>query len=519
MLVLRIVPAVGANGKPLQKDQKSQPRTWSQKQPPTLLLPKQLHGTSKHSAKLLHGQLSPARTTRTAPPPATASHAPRIGPLRNFVTAVGAKGKPVHKDQKSQPRTWSQKQPRTQPLPKQLHGTSEHSAKLLHGRLGPAHTARTAPPPATASHAPRHTQHKLDARTRAGTATCRRLPGGCSSAAAISRHSPAARGDPVNPKALIELKWPADRNDSSTGCVVGIGTADNLASDTYGGYSSETTINWAAAHGYSYSLFVHGYSLNTTEDKARLFWAKPQVMRNMLERPTCAWVMYLDGDAVINQPRFSVEEKLLRFLAPAVPAVRVLLTCHSPFGDSDDCLPCKCCRAGDCPASARAKPAPGDGSVVNAGVVLVRNDPTAREMVRWWANAGDGECDAHSYFGEQNCLGRMQRRWVNQIDVVSAAVMNAPIWYNPANWNVTTIQEYKLVRQTVKNNSSRPLCLSSDLFICHAYAMKPAPRVVSFRTHHATVVEPLRHLLARRGRTYAEQPAWTAWKRHTPRAT
>ena len=210
MLVLRIVPAVGANGKPLQKDQKFQPRTWSQKQPPTLLLPKQLHGTSKHSAKLLHGQLSPARTTRTAPPPATASHAPR------------------------------------------------------------------------------HTQHKLDAGTRAGTATCRRLPGGCSSAAAISRHSPAARGDPVNPKALIELKWPADRNDSSTGCVVGIGTADNLASDTYGGYSSETTINWAAAHGYSYSLFVHGYSLNTTEDKARLFWAKPQAMSKMLQRPT--WV-------------------------------------------------------------------------------------------------------------------------------------------------------------------------------------------------------------------------------------
>jgi len=331
----------------------------------------------------------------------------------------------------------------------------------------------------------------------------------------MSRRSPAVtRGDPVNPKDVIELKWPADRNDSSTGCVVGIATTDNLAAGTYGGYTSEIVINWAAAHGYSYSLFVHGYSLNKTEDKARLFWAKPQAMGTMLQRPTCAWVMYLDGDAVINQPRFSVEDKLLRFVAPAVPVVRILLTCHSPFGDSDDCLPCKCCRAGDCPASARAKPAPADGSITNAGVVLVRNDPAAREMIRWWANAGDGECDAHNYFGEQNCAGRMQRRWVNQIDVVSAAVMNAPIWYNPADWKVTTIQEYKLVHQAVKKNHSKPVCLSSDLFICHAYAMKAAPRVVAFRAHHATVMEPLRHLLARRGRTYAERPAWTAWKRH-----
>ena len=134
-------------------------------------------------------------------------------------------------------------------------------------------------------------------------------------------------------------------------------------------------------------------------------------------------------------------------------------------------------------------------------------------MIRWWANAGDGECDAHNYFGEQNCAGRMQRRWVNQIDVVSAAVMNAPIWYNPADWKVMTIQEYKLVHQAVKNNHSKPVCLSSDLFICHAYAMKAAPRVLAFQQKYATVVEPLRHLLARRGRTYAERPAWTAWKR------
>jgi hypothetical protein len=329
-------------------------------------------------------------------------------------------------------------------------------------------------------------------------------------------HSARMERSESDPKA-IELKWPADRNDSSTGCVVGIATADNLAAGTYGGYSSEIIINWAAAHGYSYSLFVHGYSLNKTEDKARLLWAKPQAMRNMLQRPMCAWVMCLDGDAVINQPRFSVEEKLLRFVAPAVPAVRILLTCHSPFGGSDDCLPCKCCRAGDCPASARAKPAPADGSVANTGVVLVRNDPDAREMIRWWANAGDGECDARSYFGEQNCAGRMQRRWVNQIDVVSAAVMNAPIWYDPTHWNVNTIQEYKLARQAVRSNHSRPVCLSSDLFICHAYAMRAALRVVSFRAHHATVVEPLRHLLARRGRTYAERPAWIAWKRHTLR--
>ena len=153
-------------------------------------------------------------------------------------------------------------------------------------------------------------------------------------------------------------------------------------------------------------------------------------------------------------------------------------------------------------------------------------------MIRWWANAGDGECDAHSYFGEQSCAGRMQRRWVNQIDVVSAAVMNAPFWYNPANWtNVTTIQEYHLAHRSVRiqssefiravksnENRSRPAlrtssCFFSDLFICHAYSMQTALRDVAFRAHHATIVGPLRHLLSWRGRTYAERPAWTAWKR------
>ena len=425
----------------------------------------------------------------------------------------------------------------SKPRPKLPARTPRGSAPLP-GRPSALHQARSLPTHAV-SKTDNDALRKLQRRaliSRIATSP-KRTPGGCSGTEAKGRRCSNApkqtlvRGGSTNPEA-IELIWPADRNDSSTGCVLGIGTADNLAAGTYGGYSSEIVINWASAHGYSYSLFIYRHSLNKTEDKARLFWAKPQAMRRMLQRPACAWAMYLDGDAVINQPRFSVEEKLLRFLAPAVPAVRILLTCHSPFGDSDDCLPCKCCRAGHCPASARARPAPADGSIANAGVVLVRNDPTAREMIRWWANAGDGECDAHSYFGEQNCAGRMQRRWVNQIDVVSAAVMNAPFWYNPANWtNVTTIQEYHLAHRSVRiqsseiiravksnENRSRPAlrtssCFSSDLFICHAYAMQTALRDVAFRAHHATIVGPLRHLLSWRGRTYAERPAWTAWKR------
>ena len=330
---------------------------------------------------------------------------------------------------------------------------------------------------------------------------------------------------------------------SPAGCVVGILSTD-LWVDSWATFAVELAVNYAALQHYSYTLFDERHQFaNATvsasaSGKASLFWSKPHAILELLERRECPWVLYHDADAIINNPEISIQQALAGPYLWQEPRVRVLLACHSPFGSGGDCQPCRCCRAGRCPADARRQLPANDGSWVNAGVVLVRgNDGMSQEMMQWWASSGGGECSARTppglkprrinkardakedkegrtpmhYFAEQACLQRLQRRWVSHVDVLNAAAFNAPMWYNPAMFRWMDLKKHgleaasKFLRQEMRNVSSKP-CLHSKLFICHAYGQSAEARAEMLAPKVAELAPLLGALLRRRGQPYQVQP-------------
>lgn len=106
-------------------------------------------------------------------------------------------------------------------------------------------------------------------------------------------------------------------------CVASVVTASLLGG--WGGLSTEQNVNWALGHGYRYSLFTKPL----VPPSVPAVWSNPRALLRMLERGDveCTYVFYLDGDAVVNRLRDSLDALLPR-IGPSV-----MLSCHSPFGD------------------------------------------------------------------------------------------------------------------------------------------------------------------------------------------
>jgi hypothetical protein len=199
------------------------------------------------------------------------------------------------------------------------------------------------------------------------------------------------------------------------GCVVSVFTASYRSCSSWASVASEILINWGMAHRYSVTLFdetfvystpgiTHGANLTKLDhaaSKSALLWAKPRAMLEVLLRgrsdgAPCPWVLFVDADAFINNPRVTVELRLLHRLRATRNAgteqsstTHMLFACHSPYGSGGECSICKCCHPAHCTEAARATLPSSGGSWLNSGVILAAATAEAVEMLQWWARAGD----------------------------------------------------------------------------------------------------------------------------------
>jgi len=391
--------------------------------------------------------------------------------------------------------------------------------------------------------------------------SCKRVHGVCPGAVAIAAPAQSAITSPP-----FDIREWRPHSVQPHGCIASVMTSNLLGAISWGAFAIEIAINWALSHGYRYTLFgeLHSYrnvsaamppgvhldGAGAWSSAATINWAKPRAMLELLERGPheCPWVFFLDGDAIINRASASVEQVLLQpYLSKAPAAVKVVLACHSPFGHNGDCLPCRCCRAGHCPADELALLPRNDGSWVNSGVVFAKNDARgeARRMLAWWASGGEGACDPMevpkgssnrakhrpaasrartdrsgppqpfasrappiALLGEQLCAQRMQRRFPDAVDVLNAAVFNTPTWFDPARfaWFDSRVHTHLGVLATVVANESRFgrswACLSSSSFVCHLYDVPAASRLAMVRAKLEESRPALGAALVQRGERY-----------------
>ena len=343
------------------------------------------------------------------------------------------------------------------------------------------------------------------------------------------------------------------RTRPAAGCVCTILSSNLLEADLWGAAAMEIARNWAVAHGYRFVRFSETASYNTSarlpsalrsaeNSKAAQYWLKPQAMLFLLERRSnaCPWVFFLDSDAVVNNVRRNVSSELL--VPYLTPRVHVLFNCHTPFGQGGDCLTCRCCRAGLCSPAERTRLPQGDGTWINTGAVFIRNSDEGREMLRWWASAGDGACitdggapadhavntvaprvkpaphatkaargkaPALAFLGEQECAQRMQRVWPTRVEVLNARVCNTPLWFEPAAYawfHVGKHTHNDVIRDVVNREASTgrrsAACLGSTMFVCHAYNTHTNFRRQVIRQRLVAVSPTLRQMLTAQGEEY-----------------
>uniref|UniRef100_A0A7S0X989 Hexosyltransferase n=1 Tax=Mantoniella antarctica TaxID=81844 RepID=A0A7S0X989_9CHLO len=275
-----------------------------------------------------------------------------------------------------------------------------------------------------------------------------------------------------------------------TVCVVSLYTYSLLSLDSWGAYAAEINLNWALSRGYKYSIFRKQLG-NRTHN---ILWTKPRLVLFMLEQGEleCKWVFSIDGDAVVNDLLASIETLQLKFLpqaffaqAPSLKgmAVRqdfpeILMSCHWHYGRMGRCQKCKCFTSNDenaCSEADSMSEFEGNSHCgINSGVYLLHNSGSSREMMRWWAGAGRGNCswngdnkfEAKLHLGEQKCSNRMKALFPKRINVVHAGIMNMPSWFSRTSGkNILTVDKKAVF-------SSHAKCFRTNVFVCHTLGLR-----------------------------------------------
>jgi hypothetical protein len=304
------------------------------------------------------------------------------------------------------------------------------------------------------------------------------------------------------------MEWRPRQRSQPSICVLSTYTRNLLKPGSYGSSVATMNANWALSNGYKYSIITKLFHNKSTNAFGY------GLVRNslfMLEQgeDECAFVFFLDGDALVNNPGQTLAPILRKHMHGDI-----ILTCNSPYGLSKKGIscgparaPCRCFHP-DANCSAVAQARARYDCRINIGGHLIRNTPTSREIMRWWSAAGNNTCEWVGRPGcksndrapcerhpghpsEQDCALKVQDRWKHHVHVVGAHVMNLPAWFHPK----ISIFDYKnllanLGHEERKSTNGRlPLAVPDEtltrcfqhpeLFICHPYGL----RNMSFRDH------------------------------------
>ena len=309
-------------------------------------------------------------------------------------------------------------------------------------------------------------------------------------------------------EALAYQEWSGNPRPGPRICIGTLLSSDLLAPGAWGRPAVAITANWAVLHGYTFGLFT---AQPDSDDDYCLKFSKVRAASQMLQRafssgaPACAWVLFLDADAVVNNVTATVEQQLLQPADRPSSSVHLVFACHTPEGSrgshssAPECAGCSCGRAvHSCSSKTLAGEQPDASELarssrcaINSGAFLIRNSVRGRDLVDWWAHAGHGAKGCQrlptSMIGkslaEQRCASDMKRRWPAEIDVVPAARFNSPAWYYPGlRWlpgNLSAPRKSKRTDRLYDTNgtlrsfkdSDQLRCFGSSQFMCHAYGM------------------------------------------------
>ena len=314
-------------------------------------------------------------------------------------------------------------------------------------------------------------------------------------------------------EALAYQEWSGNPRPGPRICIGTLLSSDLLAPGAWGRPAVAITANWAVLHGYTFGLFTTQPRQSASDDDYCLQFSKVRAASQMLQgafssgAPACAWVLFLDADAMVNNLTATVEQQLLQPADRPSSSVHLVFACHTPEGShssAPECAGCSCGRAvHSCSSKTLAGEQP-DGQpgtqrqlarssrcTINSGAALIRNSVRGRDLVDWWAHAGHGAKGCQRLpgtaigksLGEQRCASDMKRRWPAEIDVVPAARFNSPAWYYPGvRWRPGNLSAPHKSKRTDRlydtngtlrsfNGSDQLRCFGSSQFMCHAYGL------------------------------------------------
>ena len=350
--------------------------------------------------------------------------------------------------------------------------------------------------------------------------------------------TPNSASSTLLPESLV---WAARNRSKPLVCVTSVLSSDLLEPGRYGAAAVEMNANWAVAKGYKYRLFTR----RLAPQHLPFVWSGPMAVERMLheDEGDCEYVLWLDGDALVNAPSRTVERELIEpFMLPRSAHLNsssrdgssstrdggplFLMGCHLPFGDGrlgESCSRCRCLRASEASSwpcrgqDARLRQWHETMCSLNSGVYLVRNTLRSRAMMRSWVlgHIGRKRCDMRKrYLAEQECFSQLwQHSWAAEglVDVVSARVLNTPSWFDAGlDYASDPIEAYlrRMARTSdrfTQLNSSveaQTSCLRTGVFVCHAWARSSAVRDVAFRAALQQRRAMLLAMLAARSEAY-----------------
>ena len=272
--------------------------------------------------------------------------------------------------------------------------------------------------------------------------------------------------------------------------------------------------NWALAHGYRYGIFTNLTAASKHLSDADINFHKLRYAEQFarLGPTVCAYIFYVDADAIVNNIELSVEERILapHFMKPT--KVHLMFGTHGFGGDELNGEGCKCnratskvCKTYDILAGQWDRVGFEFGSAtkrfcnVNAGLFFLRNAEHTIRIMNFWANAGWGVCPLYGVAGapEQNCaLLYLKPRFHTEIDIVPGPLFNSPQIYEEGLSRLEACRKKSehYMRMSYYNYSS---CGRTSTFICHTYGTNATFR----RRFFNEVLEKNRHALLRMMRT------------------
>lgn len=234
---------------------------------------------------------------------------------------------------------------------------------------------------------------------------------------------------------------------------------------------------WAVSNGYPF------YSFYTQTLDATIFhptWEKVVRAKQIMQTTDCEVLMWIDSDAVINNPYFPITKILNQY-----PEKVFIGGCNSPTGSGFRC-DLSCChvksKAGcfDVHDIGDFSPYP---CLMNAGVFFIRNNKKGRTYVNHWLQRRKYQVRSRDPFYEQEVINEIRSQHVNDFAILGGQVFNTHSLFDPTNWTFNSfdrdLRRYTGFLET--RNSKKILddqrliygkapCLGSSNFLCHSFA-------------------------------------------------